>query len=166
MASQSETLLAVRDLHTSFYTHEGVVKAVDGISFEVKRGEILGLVGESGCGKSVTSLSILRLVAAPGKIDAGEIVFDGRDLLTLSSGEMTRIRGNRIAMIFQQPQSSLNPVFKAGDQISEVLSIHQSLGKKLGRARALELLTMVGIPDPERRLTAYPHELSGGMAQR
>ena len=166
MASPSETLLEVRDLHTSFYTHEGVVKAVDGISFEVKRGEILGLVGESGCGKSVTSLSILRLVGAPGKIDSGEIVFDGRDLLTLSGSEMTRIRGNRIAMIFQQPQSSLNPVFKIGDQISEVLGIHQDLGKKAGHDRALELLTMVGIPDPERRLKAYPHELSGGMAQR
>ena len=163
---KSETLLDIRDLRTSFYTHDGVVKAVDGVSFAVKRGEILGLVGESGCGKSVTSLSILRLVGQPGKIDGGEILFDGRDLLKLSGKEMTQIRGNRIAMIFQQPQSSLNPVFKIGDQIAEVLGIHKDLGKKAGLARALELLQMVGIPDPERRLSAYPHELSGGMAQR
>jgi oligopeptide/dipeptide ABC transporter ATP-binding protein len=164
--SDNEILLQIRDLHTSFYTHDGVVKAVDGVSFEVRRGEILGLVGESGCGKSVTSLSVLRLVGAPGKIDSGEIIFDGRNLRELSMGEMTKIRGNRIAMIFQQPTSSLNPVFKVGDQIAEVLNIHQDLGRKAGRARALELLQMVGIPDPERRLQAYPHELSGGMAQR
>ncbi len=163
---QGETLLEVRNLQTSFYTHDGVVKAVDGVTFDVKRGEILGLVGESGCGKSVTSLSILRLVAPPGKIDGGEILFEGRNLLDLSTSEMTQIRGDRIAMIFQQPTSALNPVFKAGDQIAEVLNIHQDLGKKAGWVRALELLRMVGISDPERRLHAYPHELSGGMAQR
>ncbi len=163
---EGEILLQVRDLHTSFYTHDGVVKAVDGVSFEVRRGEILGLVGESGCGKSVTSLSILRLVGAPGKIDCGEIIFDRRNLLNLSTSEMTKIRGDRIAMIFQQPTSALNPVFKVGDQITEVLKIHQDLGKKAGSARALELLKMVGISDPERRFNAYPFELSGGMAQR
>ena len=166
MAVQSDNLLEIRDLHTNFYTHDGVVRAVDGLNIYVRRGEVLGLVGESGCGKSVTSLSILRLVGAPGKIDSGEIIFDGKDLLKFNGHEMTQIRGNRIAMIFQQPQSSLNPVFKIGDQISEVLNIHKDLGKDAGRVRALELLTMVGIPDPERRLNAYPHELSGGMAQR
>ncbi len=166
MASQPDTLLEIRDLHTNFYTHDGVVRAVDGLNLYVKRGEVLGLVGESGCGKSVTSLSVLRLVSPPGKIDSGEILFDGKDLLKFSGHEMTQIRGNRIAMIFQQPTSSLNPVFRIGDQISEVLNIHQELGKKAGKARALELLSMVGIPDPERRLNAYPHELSGGMAQR
>ncbi len=163
---EGEVLLQIRDLHTSFYTRDGVVKAVDGVNFEVRRGEVLGLVGESGCGKSVTSLSILRLVGPPGKIDSGEILFDGRDLMKLSSGEMTQIRGNRIAMIFQQPTSALNPVFKIGDQITEVLKIHQDLGKKPGAARALELLKMVGISDPQRRFHAYPFELSGGMAQR
>jgi oligopeptide/dipeptide ABC transporter ATP-binding protein len=166
MSAQPDNLLEIRDLHTSFYTHEGVVRAVDGLNLHIKRGEVLGLVGESGCGKSVTSLSILRLVSPPGKIDSGEILFDGKDLLKFSGHEMTQIRGNRVAMIFQQPQSSLNPVFRVGDQISEVLNIHKDLGKQAGKARALELLSMVGIPDPERRLNAYPHELSGGMAQR
>ncbi len=166
MSAQPDTLLEIRDLHTNFYTHDGVVRAVDGLNLYVKRGEVLGLVGESGCGKSVTSLSVLRLVSPPGKIDSGEILFDGKDLLKFSGHEMTQIRGNRIAMIFQQPTSSLNPVFRIGDQISEVLNIHQELGKKAGKARALELLAMVGIPDPPRRLNAYPHELSGGMAQR
>jgi oligopeptide/dipeptide ABC transporter ATP-binding protein len=161
-----EALLQIRDLRTSFYTHDGVVKAVDGVSFEVRRGEILGLVGESGCGKSVTSLSILRLVSPPGKIDGGEILFEGRDLLGLNTAEMTAMRGDRISMIFQQPTSSLNPVFKVGDQIAEVLQIHQGLSKKEGRARAVELMAQVGISDPQRRINAYPHEMSGGMAQR
>jgi oligopeptide/dipeptide ABC transporter ATP-binding protein len=163
---QGESLLEIKNLHTSFYTRDGVVKAVDGVNFNIKRGEVLGLVGESGCGKSVTSLSILRLVGQPGKIDDGEILFEGRDLRGLSTGEMTKIRGDRIAMIFQQPQSSLNPVFKVGDQLAEVLQIHRGMNKKQGRARAVELLEQVGIPDPERRVNAYPHELSGGMAQR
>jgi oligopeptide/dipeptide ABC transporter ATP-binding protein len=161
-----ETLLEVRDLHTSFYTRDGVVTAVDGVTFDVKHGEILGLVGESGCGKSVTSLSILRLVGAPGKIDSGQILFEGRNLLDLSTSEMTQMRGDRISMIFQQPTSSLNPVFNVGDQIAEVLQIHQGVSKKEGRARAVELMAQVGIPDPERRVKAYPHEMSGGMAQR
>jgi ABC-type dipeptide/oligopeptide/nickel transport system ATPase component len=164
--ADGELLLDIRDLRTSFYTHDGVVKAVDGVSLSIRRGEVLGLVGESGCGKSVTSLSILRLVGEPGKIDAGEILFEGRDLRGLSTSEMTQIRGDRIAMIFQQPQSSLNPVFKVGDQLAEVLQIHQDMNKKQGWARAVELLEQVGIPDPKRRVNAYPHELSGGMAQR
>jgi oligopeptide/dipeptide ABC transporter ATP-binding protein len=159
-------LLEVKDLHTSFYTRDGVVRAVDGIDFHVDRGEIMGLVGESGCGKSVTSLSIMRLVAKPGRIEAGEILFDGEDLLKLPDSRMRGIRGNRISMIFQQPTSSLNPVWQVGTQIEEVLRIHRGMKGGAATARALELLRMVGIPDPERRLKAFPHEMSGGMAQR
>jgi oligopeptide/dipeptide ABC transporter ATP-binding protein len=165
-ASDNNTILEVKNLKTYFFTEDGVVKSVDGVDFSVKRGEVLGLVGESGCGKSVTSLSIMRLIGQPGRIMEGEIVFDGKDLLKIPEDEMVHIRGNRISMIFQQPQSSLNPVFRVGDQIAEVLDIHQSLGKKAGQDRAVELLRMVGIPDAERRALAFPHELSGGMAQR
>jgi len=165
-ASDNNTILEVKNLKTYFFTEDGVVKSVDGVDFSVKRGEVLGLVGESGCGKSVTSLSIMRLIGQPGRIMEGEIVFDGKDLLKIPEEEMVHIRGNRISMIFQQPQSSLNPVFRVGDQIAEVLDIHQSLGKKAGQDRAVELLRMVGIPDAERRAQAFPHELSGGMAQR
>ncbi len=161
-----ERLLDIQDLKTYFHTRDGVVKAVDGVNFHVDRGEIVGLVGESGCGKSVTSLSIMRLVAPPGKIESGRILFDGQNLLELSRDQMTKIRGDRIAMIFQQPTSSLNPVFQVGFQISEVLEIHQAMGRKAGRARAIEMLKKVGISDPERRVDAYPHEMSGGMAQR
>ena len=164
--TNNDTLLEVKNLRTYFYTEDGVVKAVDGVDFHLDRGEVLGLVGESGCGKSVTSHSIMRLIGQPGKIVGGEIWFDGRDLAKLSEGEMRQIRGNRISMIFQQPTSCLNPVFKVGDQIAEVLDIHQSLGKEKGWARATELLKMVGIPEPEKRAHAYPHEMSGGMAQR
>jgi oligopeptide/dipeptide ABC transporter ATP-binding protein len=163
---RNERMLEVRGLKTYFFTEDGVVKAVDGVDFYVNRGEVLGLVGESGCGKSVTSFSVMRLVGIPGKIVEGEVIFDGRNLLELPESEMMRIRGNRISMIFQQPTSCLNPVFKVGDQISEVLDIHQSLGKEKGRERAIELLKMVGIPEPEKRADSYPHELSGGMAQR
>ena len=159
-------LLEVSRLRTTFYTREGAVHAVDGIDFEVDRGEIMGLVGESGCGKSVTSLSIMRLVAKPGRIEAGSVVFDGQDLLTLSDEQMRDIRGDRISMIFQQPQSSLNPVWDVGKQIAEVLELHRGMKKGPARERALDLLRMVGIPDPKRRLDAFPHELSGGMAQR
>ncbi len=162
----TQPFLEVKNLKTYFYTEDGVVKAVDGVDFHVFPGEVMGLVGESGCGKSVTSLSIMRLISAPGKIVEGEIIFDGKDLLKYTEEQMVHIRGNRISMIFQQPQTALNPVFKVGDQISEVLHIHQSLGKEAGRARAVELLKMVGIPEPERRAEAFPHELSGGMAQR
>ena len=159
-------LLDIRGLRTSFHTRDGVVRAVDGIDFDVFAGEIVGLVGESGCGKSVTSLSIMRLVAKPGRTEAGEVIFDGRDLLKLPDDEMRKIRGDRISMIFQQPTSSLNPVWDVGRQLSEVLEIHRNMKRTAARARALDLLRMVGIPDPERRLESYPHELSGGMAQR
>ncbi len=159
-------LLEVKGLHTSFATRDGLVRAVDGIDFHVDRGEIMGLVGESGCGKSVTSLSILRLIAKPGRIAKGEILFDGQDLLKLKDDEMRKIRGDRISMIFQQPTSSLNPVWDVGSQIEEVLRIHRGMKGKVARSRALELLKTVGIPDPERRLRNFPHEMSGGMAQR
>jgi len=164
--SGKQPLLEVKGLKTYFFTEDGVVKAVDGVDFEIYPGEVLGLVGESGCGKSVTSVSIMRLVSPPGKIIEGEILFEGEDLLIVPEAEMMRVRGNRISMIFQQPQSALNPVFRAGDQISEVLNIHQDFGKEAGRNRAVELLKMVGIPDAERRADSFPHELSGGMAQR
>ena len=163
---RGERLLEVEGLRTTFHTRDGDVRAVDGIDFHVDRGEIMGLVGESGCGKSVTSLSILRLVARPGRVEAGRVRLAGTDLLKLSGEEMRRIRGNRISMIFQQPTSSLNPVWDVGTQLSEVLEIHRNMKARAARARALELLRMVGIPDPERRLKAYPHEMSGGMAQR
>jgi len=162
----TKPLLEVKNLKTYFYTEDGVVRAVDGVNFEVYPGEVLGLVGESGCGKSVTSLSIMRLISKPGKIDDGEILLDGENLLKLPEEEMIKVRGNRISMIFQQPQTALNPVFKVGDQLAEVLNVHQDLGKEAGWKRAVQLLKMVGVPDPERRAEAYPHELSGGMAQR
>ncbi len=165
-SNANNKLLEVRNLKTYFYTEDGVVKAVDGVDFYVNPGEVLGLVGESGCGKSVSALSIMRLISQPGKVVEGEIIFDGHDLLKLTENEMTHVRGNRISMIFQQPQSSLNPVFRVGDQIAEVLDIHQSLGKEAGRARAIALLKMVGISEAERRAESFPHELSGGMAQR
>ncbi len=161
-----ERLLDIRDLRTFFYTLDGVVKAVDGVDFHVCPGEVVGLVGESGCGKSVTSLSAMRLVAYPGKIESGEIIFDGTNLLELPAKEMTKIRGRRMSMIFQQPTACLNPVYNTEYQLVEVYRIHQNLKRKVGRERALELLRQVGIPDPERRLKAFPHELSGGMAQR
>jgi oligopeptide/dipeptide ABC transporter ATP-binding protein len=166
VADKTQPLLEVKNLKTYFYTEDGVVKAVDGVDFVVYPGEVLGLVGESGCGKSVTSLSVMRLISRPGKIVEGDIIFDGQNLLQLTETEMTHVRGNRISMIFQQPQTALNPVFKVGDQIAEVLNIHQDLGKEDGRKRAVELLKMVGIPEPERRAESFPHELSGGMAQR
>ncbi len=159
-------LLEVKGLRTTFHTRDGDVRAVDGIDFHVDRGEIMGLVGESGCGKSVTSLSIMRLVAKPGRIEAGQVIFDGTDLLTVSDEQMRRYRGDRISMVFQQPQSSLNPVWNVGRQIEEVLRIHRGMKGKAAEGRALELLRMVGIPDPARRLKAFPHEMSGGMAQR
>ena len=164
--SNNKPLLEVKGLKTYFYTEDGVVRAVDGVNFEVYPGEVLGLVGESGCGKSVTSLSIMRLISKPGRVDAGEILLDGEDLLKLPEEEMIKVRGNRISMIFQQPQTALNPVFKVGDQLAEVLNVHQDMGKEAGWNRAVALLKMVGVPDPERRAEAYPHELSGGMAQR
>ena len=166
MPSENENLLEVHRLKTYFYTQDGVVKAVDGVDFSVRRGEVLGLVGESGCGKSVTSLSVLRLIGQPGRIVEGEIIFDGQDLLRLPESEMVHVRGNRISMIFQQPQSALNPVYRVGGQIAEVLEIHKNLKREAGAQRAVELLQMVGIPDADQRSMAFPHELSGGMAQR
>ena len=166
VTDNQKPLLEVRGLKTYFYTEDGVVKAVDGVDFVVYPGEVLGLVGESGCGKSVTSLSIMRLISVPGKIVEGEILFEGVDLVKASEEEMMKVRGNRISMIFQQPQSALNPVFRVGDQISEVLNVHQNFGKEAGRKRAVELLKQVGIPEPESRAESFPHEMSGGMAQR
>jgi len=163
----SEPLLQVKDLKTHFFTDYGVVRAVDGVSFELGAGETLGLVGESGCGKSVTGLSILRLITSPpGRIVEGEIIFEGRNLLALSNEEMRRLRGNKISMIFQEPMTSLNPVFTIGSQIGESLVLHLGLGRREARARSVELLTLVGIPRPEQTVDAYPHQLSGGMRQR
>lgn len=163
-----EKLLEVKNLKTYFYTEDGVVPAIDGVNFYIKPGETLGVVGESGCGKSVTSLSILRLIPTPpGKIlDGSEIHFDGQNLLELSEKEMRGIRGNKISMIFQEPMTSLNPVFKIGQQIGEVLILHQGMNKEQARAKAIEMLKLVGIPRPERIVDEYPHSLSGGMRQR
>jgi len=160
-------LLEVRSLTTHFLTEEGEVRAVEKVSFEIRPGEILGLVGESGCGKSVTGLSILRLLPVPpAKIVNGEVLLEGRNLLELTEEEMEKVRGNDIAMIFQEPMTSLNPVFTIGDQIIEAILLHQGLDKGEARKRAIELLDRVRIPSPETRIDAYPHQLSGGMRQR
>ncbi|MCH8108815.1 MAG: ABC transporter ATP-binding protein [Chloroflexi bacterium] len=160
-------LLEVKDLTTHFFTQDGVVKAVDGISYYLDEGETLGIVGESGCGKSVSALSIMRLVAdPPGKTIAGEVFFEGEDILKVDDSEMRRIRGNRIAMVFQEPMTSLNPVLTIGRQITETLELHQKMNKNQARDRAAELLNMVGIPESTRRLKDYPHQFSGGMRQR
>jgi len=162
-----EKLLAVDDLRTHFFTRDGVVRAVDGVSYAVGSGETLAVVGESGCGKSVTALSILRLVPSPpGRIVSGAIRFAGRDLLQASEAEMREIRGNEIAMIFQEPMTSLNPVLRVSRQIGETLRLHQGLDRAAAAARAIEMLRLVNIPEPERRARQYPHELSGGMRQR
>ncbi len=166
MENNKENILEVKGLKTQFFTESGAVKAVDDVSLVVKRGEVLGVVGESGCGKSVTSLSIMRLISQPGRIVAGEIIFDNENLLKLSEKRMMDIRGNRISVIFQQPQSSLNPVFRVGNQLEEVIVLHQNVSKQEAHQRVIELLRMVGIPEPEERAKAYPFELSGGMAQR
>ena len=160
-------LLQVKNLQTSFFTPEGEVRAIDGISFEIAEGKTLGLVGESGCGKSVTSLSIMRLIPSPpGKIVGGEIIYRGKDLLKLGNEEMRKIRGNEISMIFQEPMTSLNPVFTVGNQIGEAIKLHQGLDKQATRAKTIEMLRLVKIADPESRVDAYPHQLSGGMRQR
>jgi len=160
-------LLQINNLKTYFYTEGGVARAVDGMDLSARRGETLGVIGESGCGKSVTALSIMQLVAAPaGRIVAGEILFEGKDLLKKSEEEMRAIRGNAISMIFQEPMTSLNPVFTIGDQITEPLIIHQKLGRKDARAKAIEMIRLVGIPSPEKRIDDYPHQMSGGMRQR
>jgi peptide/nickel transport system ATP-binding protein len=160
-------LLQVQNLKTSFFTPEGEVRAIDGVSFEIGEGKTLGLVGESGCGKSVTSLSIMRLIPSPpGKIVGGEIFYRGRDLLKLNNEEMRKIRGNEISMIFQEPMTSLNPVFTVGNQIGEAIKLHQGLGKRETRQKTIDMLRLVKIADPESRVDSYPHQLSGGMRQR
>lgn len=164
--NKNTPLLTIRGLKTYFFTRAGAVQAVDGIDITLRRGETLCIVGESGSGKSVTSLSILRLISDPGKIVEGSITFDGVDMLALNEDQLRNIRGNRIAMIFQQPTTSLNPVFTVGDQIIEALQIHQKLNSADAEARCIELFTMVGLPDPKRRFKQYPHELSGGQCQR
>ncbi|WP_280771131.1 ABC transporter ATP-binding protein [Salipaludibacillus daqingensis] len=161
-----KSIIKVEELQTSFYTHKGEIKAVDGVSFDVPSGKTLGIVGESGSGKSITSLSIMRLLEDPGKIKGGKITFNGEDLLAKSESNMRTIRGNRISMIFQEPMTSLNPVFTIGDQIAESYMIHEGLSKKQALRKALGMLELVGIPSPKDRLKAYPHELSGGMRQR
>jgi oligopeptide/dipeptide ABC transporter ATP-binding protein len=162
-----DPLLEVRDLRTYFHTEEGVARAVDGVSFAVGRGQTLGLVGESGCGKSVSAFSIMRLVPdPPGRIEAGQVLFKGRDLLALDEEEMRRVRGDDIAMIFQEPMTSLNPVLTCGFQIAEAVVLHQQVPMQEARVRAVEMLHLVGIPAPEQRIDEYPHQLSGGMRQR
>ena len=162
-----DLLLDIRGLRTQFFTDDGLARAVDGVSYSLEKGETVGVVGESGCGKSVTALSVLRLIPdPPGKIVGGEIIFEGTDLLGLSSADMRRIRGNDISMIFQEPMTSLNPVFTIGNQITEAVRLHQGLNKKQALEKAIEALRLVGIPVPERRVHEYPHQLSGGMRQR
>jgi len=161
------TLLDVKDLSTYFYTDDGVVKAVDGVTYDLQEGETLALVGESGCGKSVSALSLMRLIPwPPGKTVSGEIFFDGEDILKVSEDQMRHIRGNRMTMIFQEPMTCLNPVLSIGTQMSETLELHMNMDKNEARQRSVEMLRLVGIPDAERRLVDYPHQFSGGMRQR
>lgn len=163
----AKTLVEFKDVHTYFYTEAGTVKAVNGVSYKIKEGETVCVVGESGCGKSVTALSLMRLIAAPqGEIVKGNISFDGKDITSLSEEDMMSIRGNDISMIFQEPMTSLNPVFTVGNQIMESIMLHQKLDKKQARDKAIEMITLVGIPRAEAIVDSYPHELSGGMRQR
>lgn len=162
----SENLLEIKDLKVSFFNHGSEVKAIRGVSFHIKKGEILGIVGESGSGKSVTSLSIMRLLKGTGKITGGEIIYKEENLLDKSEKEMMKIRGNHIAMIFQDPMTSLNPVFTVGNQIADVIRRHQKLSRSQAKEKAIEMLNMVGIPSPKERFNSYPHEFSGGMRQR
>ncbi len=163
---EQEVLLEVDNLRTHFATADGLVKAVDGVSLRIRHGKTLGVVGESGCGKSITALSIMRLIERPGKIVGGSIRFDGQDLLGMPEDDMRDVRGNQIAMIFQEPMTSLNPVYTCGDQIAETVLKHRGGSKKAAMDRAVEMLAQVGIPDPKRRATEHPHQLSGGMRQR
>src|SRR5512147_687903 len=163
----AERLLQVTGLKTHFFTDEGVVRAVDGVDLYINKGETLGVVGESGCGKSVTALSIMRLIPQPpGRIVEGEILYNNRDLLKLSSAQMRKIRGKEISMIFQEPMTSLNPVYTCGEQIAEALVLHEKLDRRAARARTIDMLKLVGIPLPEQRVDEYPHQMSGGMRQR
>ncbi|KGA96141.1 peptide ABC transporter ATP-binding protein [Alkalihalobacillus alcalophilus ATCC 27647 = CGMCC 1.3604] len=166
MSTNSETILDVRNLQTSFFTSELEVKAVDGVSFKVPKGKTIGIVGESGSGKSITSLSILRLIQNPGKVVGGEVLFNGENILEKSEAQMRKIRGNDISMIFQEPMTSLNPVYTVGQQIGEAFQIHEKLGKKEAIKKSIDMLKLVGIPSPEKRVHQYPFELSGGMRQR
>lgn len=167
MEQNAEKILEVKGLRTSFFSEDGEVRAVDDVSFDVYKGRTLGLVGESGCGKSVTSLSIMRLIPIPpGKIVGGEVLYRGQDLLKLDSSQMRKVRGNEISMIFQEPMTSLNPVFTIGNQIGEAVELHQKLSSREARNKAIEMLKLVGIPAPEKRIDDYPHQLSGGMRQR
>jgi oligopeptide transport system ATP-binding protein len=160
-------LLQVKDLRTHFYTEEGLVKAVDGVSYDVQEGETLALVGESGCGKSISALSLLKLIPIPpGRIVSGEVLFEGEDLMKLNEDEIRKIRGNRISMVFQEPMTSLNPVLTIGKQMTEALELHLKLNKEAATARAVQLLEMVGVAEAERRIGDYPHQFSGGMRQR
>ncbi len=167
MDAEPKPVLEVENLQTNFFTRSGVARAVDGVSFSLGRGETLGIVGESGCGKSVTSLSILRLVPnPPGRIVGGSVRLDGREILHLDEDEMKEVRGNDISMIFQEPMTSLNPVFTIGQQISEAILLHQGLSKKAAMEKSVDMLKLVHIPEPQRRVREYPHQLSGGMRQR
>ncbi len=166
VAQTSSHLLEVEDLRTHFPTQDGVVKAVDGVSFEIEAGKTLGVVGESGCGKSITALSIMKLIEKPGRIVGGSIKLDGFDIVNATDDQMRQIRGNDISMIFQEPMTSLNPVYNCGDQIAEAVSLHDNMGGREARNKAVEMIRDVGIPDPKRRAKQYPHELSGGMRQR
>ncbi|GAI37989.1 unnamed protein product, partial [marine sediment metagenome] len=162
-----ETLLSVKDLKTYFYTKDGVVKAVDGINFEINQGETLGMVGESGCGKSVSALSVMRLLPMPpARIMDGKIFLKARNILKISELAMRKIRGRKISMIFQEPMTSLNPVYTIGEQISEAIRLHQELNKKEAKEKTLTMLKLVEIPEPSRRFKEYPHQMSGGMRQR
>ena len=161
-----DALLEIRNLRTYFFTNDGVAKAVDGVDLVIRPGQTMGLVGESGCGKSVTSLSIMRLVGPPGRIVDGQILLDGRDLVKLNENEMYNVRGNQVSMIFQEPMTSLNPVFTVGRQIAEAILVHNKVGNEEARRRAIEMLSLVGISQPASRYDAYPHEMSGGMRQR
>lgn len=163
---KSPNMLEVRDLRTHFRTMDGIVKAVDGVSFEIGAGESVGIVGESGSGKSVTSLSIMRLIEPPGWIASGQILFRGKDLAALSEEQMQKVRGDDISMVFQEPMTALNPVYTVGDQVAEVLRVHRSMSRREAANRAVELFRTVGIPAAERRVNEYPHNLSGGMRQR
>jgi oligopeptide/dipeptide ABC transporter ATP-binding protein len=165
-AAGAERLLEINGLKTHFDTRDGVVKAVDAVDLHVDRGEVLGIVGESGCGKSVTSLSVMGLIAHPGEIVAGEILFDGKDIAQMRKSELRGLRGEHISMIFQQPTGALNPVYRSGAQIKEVFELHRDWSKDVEKEKVVDMLARVGIPDPESRARAYPHELSGGMAQR
>ncbi len=166
LVNDNQPILEVRDLRTSFFTGNFEVKAVDGVNFSVPKGKTLGIVGESGSGKSITSLSILRLIQEPGKIVGGEVLFKGENLVNKSEAQMRKIRGNEISMIFQEPMTSLNPVYTVGQQIGESFQIHEGVSKKKSIERSIEMLKLVGIPSPEKRVHQYPHELSGGMRQR